>query len=161
MFFCNFLQLFPQTKQIWRPHISASTAFHALELGFRTVLIDDCSRGINDENIANAYDKIRQEFGLVVQSGEVSTFLITGIIRSSRHRDSRSWEGVIEIIVCPAPRWKVWCKAMIEDQSWVWCWPGSVGRWSDIPRRTRTARWTVKRKTTTKYSIVYLSIVLK
>ena len=35
----------------------ASTAFHALELGFRTVLIDDCSRGINKENIAAAYEK--------------------------------------------------------------------------------------------------------
>ena len=35
----------------------ASTAFHALELGFRTVLIDDCSRGIDKRNIEAAYEK--------------------------------------------------------------------------------------------------------
>ena len=52
-------------------------------------MIDDCSRGINEENIANAYDKIRQEYGLVVQSSEVSSAII-GIIRPSRHKDSRS-----------------------------------------------------------------------
>ena len=35
----------------------ASTAFHALELGFRTVLIDDCSRGIDRKNIEATYEK--------------------------------------------------------------------------------------------------------
>ena len=53
-------------------------------------MIDDCSRGINEENIANAYDKIRQEYGLVVQSSEVSIFIF-GIIRPSIHIDSGSW----------------------------------------------------------------------
>ena len=31
---------------------SASTAFHALELGFRTILIEDCSRGIRSLSLS-------------------------------------------------------------------------------------------------------------
>ena len=45
----------------------ASTAFHAQELGFRTILIDDCSRGINEQNILAAYEKLGSWWGLVVQ----------------------------------------------------------------------------------------------
>ena len=52
---------------------TASTAFHALEVGFRTVLIDDCSRGIDDANIAAAYEKIEAWHGLVIHSSEVLT----------------------------------------------------------------------------------------
>jgi len=54
-----------------------STAFHANELGFRTILIDDCSRGINDDNIKATYDKLRSEWACVVQSSEVKN-LVTG-----------------------------------------------------------------------------------
>ena len=69
---------------------AGSTAFHANELGFRTILIDDCSRGIdmdcnsllllianycfqgiNNDNIAATYNKLRSEFACVVQSSEV------------------------------------------------------------------------------------------
>ena len=50
---------------------SASTAFHANELGFRTILIDDCSRGIKEENIASTFSKLKTEFACVVQSTEV------------------------------------------------------------------------------------------
>jgi nicotinamidase-related amidase len=49
----------------------ASTAVHANVLGFRTILIDDCSRGINQENINKAFDKLKTEFACVVQSNEV------------------------------------------------------------------------------------------
>merc|ERR1719219_1110018 len=49
----------------------ASTAFHALELGFRTILIDDCSRGIDGADIDRTFEKIREQNGLVVQSSEV------------------------------------------------------------------------------------------
>ena len=49
----------------------ASTAFHAQDLGFRTILIDDCSRGINNDNISNCFEKIKNSFGCVVQSSEV------------------------------------------------------------------------------------------
>ena len=48
-----------------------STAFHANELGFRTILVDDCSRGINDDNIAATFNKLRSEWACVVQSSEV------------------------------------------------------------------------------------------
>jgi hypothetical protein len=50
---------------------SASTAFHALELGFRTVLIEDCSRGIREENISATFARVRAEYGCVVHSSEV------------------------------------------------------------------------------------------
>ena len=56
--------------------ISASTAFHALEVGFRTVLIDDCSRGIDEKNIEAAYEKIQSWHGLVVQSSEVKNMVL-------------------------------------------------------------------------------------
>jgi len=54
----------------------ASTAFHALELGFRTCLIDDCSRGIDEKNIADCYDKIRSWHGLVIDSSEVRNMVL-------------------------------------------------------------------------------------
>ena len=57
-------------------YVSASTAFHALELGFRTVLIEDCSRGIDKKNIAETYEKIESWHGLVVQSGEVKNMVL-------------------------------------------------------------------------------------
>jgi len=51
------------------------TAFHAQELGFRTILIDDCSRGITNENINNTFDKIKSQYGCVVQSSEVKAMV--------------------------------------------------------------------------------------
>lgn len=51
---------------------SASTAFHGLELGFRTALIDDCSRGIQSDGIKNTIEKVKSNHGVVVQSTEVS-----------------------------------------------------------------------------------------
>ena len=56
--------------------IPASTAFHAQDLGFRTILIDDCSRGINNDNITNCFEKIKNSFGCVVQSSEVRTEIV-------------------------------------------------------------------------------------
>ena len=44
-----------------------------MELGFRTILIDDCSRGIDHGDIAATFEKIREQNGLVVQSNEVCT----------------------------------------------------------------------------------------
>ena len=34
-------------------------------------MIDDCSRGIDNDDIAKTFDKIREQNGLVVQSSEV------------------------------------------------------------------------------------------
>ena len=51
--------------------ILGSTAFHSLELGFRTIMIDDCSRGIDHGDIARTFERIREQNGLVVQSNEV------------------------------------------------------------------------------------------
>ena len=55
------------------PNLStASTSFHGQELGFRTALIDDCSRGIQTDAIRNTIEKVRSNHGVVVQSDEVS-----------------------------------------------------------------------------------------
>ena len=52
-------------------YFSASTAYHSLELGFRTILIDDCSRGIKEECILQTFEKVKQSNGCVVHSSEV------------------------------------------------------------------------------------------
>jgi len=53
----------------------ASTAFHALELGFRTTLVEDASRGIKNDNINAAFKRIREEYGCVVNSTEVKAMV--------------------------------------------------------------------------------------
>eukprot|EP00095_Tigriopus_kingsejongensis_P008851 maker-scaffold15_size728074-snap-gene-3.15 protein:Tk08851 transcript:maker-scaffold15_size728074-snap-gene-3.15-mRNA-1 annotation:"pyrazinamidase nicotinamidase" len=51
------------------------TAFHGLELGFRTILVDNCSRGINMDNINITKDKIKNGHGLIIQSPEVKAMV--------------------------------------------------------------------------------------
>ena len=59
---------------------AASTAFHAQELGFRTILVDDCSRGINMKDIEATKEKIKENNGCVIHSSEVRK--ITGVYLS-------------------------------------------------------------------------------
>lgn len=55
--------------------ISGYSALHSLEEGFRTILIDDCSRGITTEGM----EKMKEDFvangGLMVQSNEIKPML--------------------------------------------------------------------------------------
>ena len=53
----------------------ASTAYHAQELGFRTVLIDDASKGINHDGIKGTIEKIKGNHGCVVDSTEVKAMV--------------------------------------------------------------------------------------
>jgi len=53
----------------------ASTAFHSQELGFRTILVEDASRGIKEPDIEAAFGKIREEHGCVVKSNEVKAMV--------------------------------------------------------------------------------------
>jgi len=53
----------------------ASTAFHGLEQGFRTILVKDASRGIKEDDISNAFEKIREQHGAVVNSKEVKAMV--------------------------------------------------------------------------------------
>jgi len=53
----------------------ASTAFHALELGFRTVYLENCSRGIEEEAIQNTFDRVRRENGVVIHSSEAKAMV--------------------------------------------------------------------------------------
>ena len=59
------------TNQLNNYYFLASTAYHAIELGFRTVLIEDCSRGIRDESINSTFEKVKASHGCVVHSSEV------------------------------------------------------------------------------------------
>ena len=67
-FFLYFLFLF---------RFAASTAMHSLELGFRTILVDDCSRGIDGDDIKKTFERVREGNGLVVQSNEVQYMFIS------------------------------------------------------------------------------------
>ena len=49
---------------------TASTAFHALELGFRTIYLENCSRGIESDAIQKTHDRVRSEHGVVIHSSE-------------------------------------------------------------------------------------------
>ena len=48
-----------------------STAYHAQDLGFRTILIDDASRGIDADNIEKSKQKFKENHGIVIHSSEV------------------------------------------------------------------------------------------
>jgi nicotinamidase-related amidase len=49
-----------------------ATAFHAVELGYRTILIDDACRGITLEDIHRTKQKLSENHGVVVHSEEAS-----------------------------------------------------------------------------------------
>ena len=63
------------TERMTGCYFSASTAFHAMELGFRTMVIEDCSRGIDENSIKAAYEKVRRRWGLIVHSSEVEKII--------------------------------------------------------------------------------------
>ncbi|OXA52901.1 nicotinamidase [Folsomia candida] len=48
-----------------------ATAFHAVELGYRTVLIDDACRGITLEDIQATKQKLNEHHGVVIHSDQV------------------------------------------------------------------------------------------
>jgi hypothetical protein len=52
------------------PSDAGSTANHAQELGFRTVFLEDCSRGIDPSDIKDTLDRVRASHGVVVNSNE-------------------------------------------------------------------------------------------
>ena len=76
------------TNQLNNYYFLASTAYHAIELGFRTVLIEDCSRGIRDESINSTFEKVKASHGCVVHSSEVR----------DRDRDRERGEGKVSFI---------------------------------------------------------------
>lgn len=58
----------------------SSSARHALEYGYRTILVDDASRGLNTEDMAASRKNLTSQNALVVDSGEVM-HLVTGMDR--------------------------------------------------------------------------------
>ena len=60
---------------------TGATALHAQELGFRTILIDDCSRGIRMDDIKSTIQKIKDNHGLIVQSSEVCSISFEGLVQ--------------------------------------------------------------------------------
>ena len=55
-------------------NFSASTVFDAQSLGYRTILVEDASKGINEEDVANKIQLIKAQNGLVVNSSEVTKY---------------------------------------------------------------------------------------
>jgi len=53
----------------------AFTAFHSQELGFRTILVEDASRGIQEPEIKSTFDKLREGHGCIVKTGEVAAMV--------------------------------------------------------------------------------------
>jgi nicotinamidase-related amidase len=56
-----------------------ATAIDALSSGFRTVLIDDCCRGVDLQDIETTKESILSDHGVIVQSHEVREIIIIEI----------------------------------------------------------------------------------
>ena len=69
---------------------AASTAFHAIELGFRTTLVEDASRGINNEGIENTFKKIKDSNGCIVSSKEVSRNVLSSVVGGQHYAVRRT-----------------------------------------------------------------------
>ena len=50
---------------------TGATAGHAQELGFRTAFLEDCSRGIDPNDIKDTLERVKANHGVVINSGEV------------------------------------------------------------------------------------------
>ena len=87
-------------------YLEASTAFHALELGFRTTLVEDASRGIDKENISQTFDRIVEESGCVVNSKAVMSQLllssskpflkVKAMVQGKDRRPELGWKLAVE-----------------------------------------------------------------
>ena len=66
------------------------TALDALELGFRTNLLGDCSRGIAPDAIKETLAKIKKEGGLIINSSEVIIFKFESIAKKSYSTEGKS-----------------------------------------------------------------------
>lgn len=53
-----------------------STAVHALEAGYRTIMIEDSTRGIDEEGIEKMREKIRSLGGIIVNSSDVQGMVL-------------------------------------------------------------------------------------
>jgi len=52
--------------------ISGATAADALSIGYRTILVDDCCRGVNLNDIENTKNNVIKNHGVIAQSSEVN-----------------------------------------------------------------------------------------
>ena len=68
----------PLPQKIWISHyflcfVSAATSRDAVDLGYRTVVIDDACRGVTEEAITKAKSQLQQSGALILQSNDVSS----------------------------------------------------------------------------------------
>ena len=76
---------------LWKCKILAWSALHAIELGFRTVLIEDACMGIDPQGVIDTFEKIKEGNGLVVNSREVfyiAKSKISKVVHSMRARST-------------------------------------------------------------------------
>lgn len=61
-----------KTKILW---FSGATAVDALSIGYRTILLDDCCRGVDLEDIEKTKKTVISNHGVIVNSNLVITFI--------------------------------------------------------------------------------------
>lgn len=119
-----------------------ATATDSLSAGYRTVLIDDCCRGVDLQDIESTKETVLGNHGIIVSSKEVKSFFIyhpipqkpqnighsTYIVRHLLHNDTANHDFSILIndtwfkfncltyfLYSLCCRWKQWWKDVIED----------------------------------------------
>lgn len=58
----------------------AATAVDSLDLGYRTILIADASRGVSEDGVQTANDKIKEKNGVIVDAAQVKN-MVMGVDR--------------------------------------------------------------------------------
>lgn len=61
---------------IFISHITAATTRHAVEFGYRTVLVDDACRGVSEENIEKCKRELSDLGALIMHSNDVSQIML-------------------------------------------------------------------------------------
>lgn len=56
-------------------HVLGATAIDALAIGYRTILLDDCSRGVDLLDIEKTKNTVTKNSGVIVSSSEVKAMV--------------------------------------------------------------------------------------
>lgn len=133
-----------------------ATATDSLSAGYRTVLIDDCCRGVDMQDIEATKEGILGNHGIIVQSKEVSWKCATAIgcvhpnhklgekhlLRSHLILIDGTWfrfNCLRFFLSAVSRRWKRWSRDVTDDQRWAsslpWSWKMLTARASEADVR--------------------------
>lgn len=121
-----------------------ATATDSLSAGYRTVLIDDCCRGVDMTDIEATKEGILGNHGIIVQSKEVSESVQQPCVQLNRKLGGKHLLRSHLILIdgtwfrfnCLrfffsrlfSRRWKRWLRDVTDDQKWASSWPWSWKR---------------------------------